>query len=371
MQSKPAGLSACRDLVERLDAPLVFEYLLQNGVICGETAADIRSEPTSAKVNLALLRHLEESRVCGARGLFVNALRQTGQHQLASLVDDGVRLRGSTNSDYLSKTRLKGQVCLLINVQAMKFAHDSDFTKVLLPETAEWISFDDIKCRIDALSDRLPQVHGEHIEDVSKNRRAKSWSCCLCSCFSWTRKRDTKSRKAKNGHPEHSSGKYIYEPSTDKQHANIQMAVIATPKNGKVAACKGFPEQLTSVATLRRLTDCLQQKATVVCETVADTSSDVFTGLVKYFEQTRSTLVLNVDRRDTDDCPGVAVVNICMQTSHIVNLERDYNSGALQRDLEDIIVSSGLLSKISATDVRLQTMISREELDTAEQELAT
>ena len=97
-QSKPAGLSACRDLVERLDAPLVFEYLLQNGVICGETAADIRSEPTSAKVNLALLRHLEESRVCGARGLFVNALRQTGQHQLASLVDDGVRLRRSTNS---------------------------------------------------------------------------------------------------------------------------------------------------------------------------------------------------------------------------------------------------------------------------------
>ena len=96
--SKPPCLSSCRDLVERLDATLVFEYLLQNGVIEEEESVAIRSETTLAKVNLALLRHLEESRVCGARGLFVNALRQTGQHQLASLLDDGVRLRVSTNS---------------------------------------------------------------------------------------------------------------------------------------------------------------------------------------------------------------------------------------------------------------------------------
>ena len=96
--SKSSCLSACRDLVERLDSTLVFEYLLQNGVIGVEESVAIRSESTLAKVNLALLRHLEESRVCGARSLFVNALRQTGQHQLASLLDDGVRLRVSTNS---------------------------------------------------------------------------------------------------------------------------------------------------------------------------------------------------------------------------------------------------------------------------------
>ena len=42
--SKPTCLSTCRDLVEKLDAPLVFEYLLQNGVICTETAAAICSE---------------------------------------------------------------------------------------------------------------------------------------------------------------------------------------------------------------------------------------------------------------------------------------------------------------------------------------
>lgn len=376
MLSKPACLSMCRDLVERLDASLVFEYLLQNGVICTETAAAIRSEPTCAKVNLSLLRHLEESCVCGARGLFVNALRQTGQHQLASLVDDGTRLRASTNSDYLNKTRLKGQVCLLISVDAMKFAHDSEVTKAALLETVEWISFDDIMCRIEALSNIVPQTPQTN-EEVSKNRRGKSWSCCLCSCFNWTRKHDTKPRKAKTSRAEskHSSGKYIYEQSTDKQYANIQMtqittnkAIITSHKNGKIATKEDFAEQTEK---LRTLAEYLQTKSTALYEIVADTSGDTFTRLVKYFEQTRGTLVLNVDHRDVDGCPGVAVINICMQPSHIADLERDYNSGALQRDLDEVIVASDLLGKISATAVRLQTKISRDELHVAEQELAT
>ena len=270
-----------------------------------------------------------------------------------------------------------GQVCLLISVDAMKFAHDSQVTKGTRPETVEWISFDDIACRIEALSNTAPQT----TEEVSKNRRTKSWSCCLCSCFSWTRKRDTKSRKAKTsrGDAKRPSEKYIYEPSTETQNVSIQMtqitnnkAVIATHTNGKIGTRNGgFAEQISSLEKLRALAECLQMKSTVVYETVADTSGETFTRLVKYFEQTRGTLLLNVERRDVDDCPGVAVVNICMQPSHIADLERDYNSGALQRDLDEVIVSSDLLGKISATAVRLHTKISPDELHIAEQELVT
>ena len=137
-----------------------------------------------------------------------------------------------------------GQVCLLISVDAMKFSHDSQVTKGTRPETVEWISFDDIACRIEALSNTAPQT----TEEVSKNRRTKSWSCCLCSCFSWTRKRDTKSRKAKTsrGDAKRPSEKYIYEPSTETQNVSIQMtqitnnkAVIATHTNGKIGTRNG------------------------------------------------------------------------------------------------------------------------------------
>ena len=266
----------------------------------------------------------------------------------------------------------------------MKFAPTSDVAKVELAEPVEWVSFDDIRCRIEALSGRLPPVQiaqkTEDTREVAKNRRAKSWSCCLCSCFSWSRKRDTKSRKGKDKNSrmesKEPSSKYICEPSADKQHASMQMVPLMT-NNSVVAASNGTVErrnscgQQTNVAKLRTMAEYLQQKSAVMYETVADTSSDTFTRLVKYFEQTRGTLVLNVDLRDVDGCPGVTVVNICMRPSHIVDLERDHNSGALQRDLENIIVNADLLSKIPATAVQLQTNIGREELSIAERELAT
>ena len=272
-----------------------------------------------------------------------------------------------------------------ISVRAMKFPPTSDVAKVELAEPVEWVSFDDIRCRIEALSGRLPPVqisqNTESTREVAKNRRAKSWSCCLCSCFSWSRKRDTKSRqgKDKNGRSESKepSSKYICEPSADKQHVRMQMVplmttnAVITPSNNGTVESRDSCGQQTNVAKLRTMAEYLQQKSAIVYETVAYTTSDTFTRLVKYFEQTRGTLVLNVDLRDVDGSPGVAVVNICMRPSHIVDLERDHNSGALQRDLENIIVNAYLLSKIPATAVQLQTNISREELGIADRELAT
>lgn len=57
----------------------------------------IKNEKSDAKVNIALLRHLESSGKT-ALNLFVNALRQTGQHNLASLLDDSQRIKALSGS---------------------------------------------------------------------------------------------------------------------------------------------------------------------------------------------------------------------------------------------------------------------------------
>lgn len=91
------SLSSRRELVEQLDAEPLFGYLLQNGVVDAGTIADIQHEKTSAKVNLALLRKVETSGKM-AESLFVNALRQSGQLHLASLLDDSTRLKKLSGS---------------------------------------------------------------------------------------------------------------------------------------------------------------------------------------------------------------------------------------------------------------------------------
>ncbi len=49
------------------------------------------------QVNLALLKHLETNGK-SALTLFVNALRQTGQHHLASLLDETARIKALSGS---------------------------------------------------------------------------------------------------------------------------------------------------------------------------------------------------------------------------------------------------------------------------------
>ncbi len=90
-------LSSRRELVEQLDSEPLFDYLVQNGVLERPTVDEIKNEKSAAKINIALLNHLEGSGK-SALNLFINALRQTGQHHLASLLDEGARIKALTGS---------------------------------------------------------------------------------------------------------------------------------------------------------------------------------------------------------------------------------------------------------------------------------
>ena len=90
-------LSTRRELVEQLDSEPLFDYLVQNGVLDETGVDDIRNEKSEAQTNLALLKHLELQRPCSVN-LFINALRQTGQHQLANTLDNSKRINPAPGS---------------------------------------------------------------------------------------------------------------------------------------------------------------------------------------------------------------------------------------------------------------------------------
>ena len=94
---QPQQLSSRRELVELLDSEPLFDYLVRNGVLEKERAEAIQCESSPVKINLALLQHVEESGNT-AHNLLVNALRQSGQHYLANMLDEGTRIKALTGS---------------------------------------------------------------------------------------------------------------------------------------------------------------------------------------------------------------------------------------------------------------------------------
>ena len=93
----PQGLSSHRELVEQLDPELIYDYLRQNGVLEDHEVAEVRQERSPAKVNLSLLTKVEEHGK-SAEGLLIIALRQSGQHYLANLLDDTDRIKALSGS---------------------------------------------------------------------------------------------------------------------------------------------------------------------------------------------------------------------------------------------------------------------------------
>jgi len=85
---RPESLATRREAVELLscDAPLLY-YLVQNGVLSRLDSELIERETTSsARQNITLLRCVDRAGPAGL-SLLLNALRLTGQHQLANLLD--------------------------------------------------------------------------------------------------------------------------------------------------------------------------------------------------------------------------------------------------------------------------------------------
>jgi len=371
-------LSSRRELVEQLDSEPLFDYLMQNGVLERPLVEELKSEKSAVKVNLALLKHLENNGK-SAINLFINALRQTGQHHLANLLDDGVRIKALSGSGYLSKARHKGQVSLQIEVKALrldtttKIGGDDAKTDPNFPfimPSREWISLDDIKMRIAELSERMQIRSAADPEDVLMEENHKK-SSCICLCFSrlFSRKKDQSRGDIYSQTTPPVLGDNPAKAHTNGYKSGKGSSMQSTPSDSKIS-CKDYSSDKYksvnrhSLENLKNIAEIFQAKSDIVYSIVRDTSSASYSQLLKYFEQDRGVLVL-----DTNCQEGLVIVNICMKMEQLEQLRRDYGNGKLTKDVENCIVTDYLLSRVGAKGIKLNTDIDREEFDLAEQEL--
>ncbi|ELU15725.1 hypothetical protein CAPTEDRAFT_201143 [Capitella teleta] len=370
MQFPAQQLSSTRDLVELIDSEPLFGYLVQNGVLNKDSLESIQSEHTPAKVNQALLHQVELGGKT-AQNLLVNALRQSGQHYLANLLDEGTRIKALTGSGFLSKSRHKGQVSLNLKVQAMKLVPE------LVPAASplacrDWISLEDVQVQLASLSRPKPLSLQPLEIDDSETSEKKNNRCCICGCFarifasskppSNKYKVDSKrSNQAVQQLQQSHLGSYATSPVKHSQESVLyrefpSYASMRTPK-----------ENRNSIASLRNLANTIQEKSEQFYAILRDPTSATRDAMLKYFEQNRGVLILESSNATAAD--GVMVGAICMQLQQLQELKDYHGNGKLAQDLQSALVTDSLLEQVGATAVHLEVDVSNEEFELAEQEL--
>ncbi|XP_014785511.1 uncharacterized protein LOC106880179 [Octopus bimaculoides] len=468
-------LSNREDLIENLDSEPVFDYLLQHGVISKETYNDINEEKDMPLRNQALLQHLEGLHSSNAMALFINALRQSGQLDLASSLDYTKRIKPVHGTGYLQRDRYKGQVAIRIQVEAVK---------ALVPkmELLDRVSVEDLSsstgthsveisfspsrrrhCSYENMTLLESPEEGANIQphlikeyayshedddDIIKPKRC--WCICFPSLF--RRKKDPKQKKHNvpnrrdrtqqvtppdisrytnvvtsspstriKWHEERASlnGKYYLNRKSSKSHRNenpnitdivhyknsLNESHYSSPESlksrhsGNSVLIQGYRRDSNSIASSKNSMfpgpspakqgmfmsleqgrsisrkvelaeewrgdgEVLDEKAHRFYVLFDSAGNSHYTNLIKYFEQDRGTLVMSALRRDT-----LVVMNICMTKDQLKQLQSDYSTGKLTRDIEQRLVNMQVLNAVDAKELRLSTIIDDSEFSQAEEEL--
>ncbi|XP_023931977.1 uncharacterized protein LOC106162832 isoform X1 [Lingula anatina] len=364
-------LTSQRELVEKLDSEPLFEYLVQNGVLEKGVVDEIKKEKSAAKVNLALLRHLENS-TPKEFGLFMNGLRQTGQHELANLLDDGKRIRPSGSPDFMGKGRQKGQVSLKILVNGVKI--DPSKEPGLSCSKREWLHLEDIKPESKPLP-RTRSIELMEIQDIREDQKSvkKKSSKCLCFCFMRSFTKGSKKERKRtesysayvvgngNNHSVPPGGQKDKTGNEGKNGAHPDTDGAITNGNGQITNRNQPPKTVDPA-----LKKVFENKSELFYKEVQEASCQTHVDFVKYLEQMRGILFMQINT-DSD----LSVICICMKLSQLTQLRQDWRNGNLLKDVESCLVNDTILQVIGAKGLKLQVELQEEELNFAEQELST
>ncbi|XP_060566546.1 uncharacterized protein LOC132725431 [Ruditapes philippinarum] len=93
--------------------------------------------------------------------------------------------------------------------------------------------------------------------------------------------------------------------------------------------------------------------------------SNIQSRIVRYFEQERSTLVLQISVSDK-----MAVCTICMTTKEVRKLREDYEMGVLHDELVQCVDPQNVVDKLECCAIHLRTVIDDEDFALSYQELS-
>lgn len=396
-------LSGRRELVNLLDAEPLLDYLVQNGVLDGVEKEEVLKEEENTKQNLLLLK-LVETRPNGVK-LFTNVMRQTGQHYLANLVDDGIRIKALSGSGYLSKSRHKGQVELKIRVKSMKLQQPI-FKTVSELLHKDWISLEDIQTRLSSIKkfqsqsqrssmvDRIPSQRCSYTEPAAAAQPAametdedsEERGCCFCCCCCCAPRKSKSSKKAVAPEPND-----LGEPVLTADNSNVNATpvgdvavvgpgnvIVTCQPQRKLSACQDIrltyirngngslkQKRDDSVENLRNVANNIQEKCLDLYAALSDTSAPVHVNLLRYLEQERGILSLSTNSGDF-----LEILCICTKPDHITQLQADNLSGRLTAELERILTAPEVLQPLGILGVKLEIEVNEDDLEVAGQELA-
>lgn len=182
---------------------------------------------------------------------------------------------------------------------------------------------------------------------------------------------------------------HLTEKNTVKLKNNLNE--VRTKQNGSVAQCVKNKTEPPIIIITKPEEDMTDTDSALPCEDDLDLSDSSETmvwksdglvydghveklfssldvtvrdGIVKYFEQDRGSLVLQIQCEQSLD-----IYNICMSQEQVENLQGDYKSGKLLKDLEDIILTQDYIHKMHFLDMRMKVVIKEEEFQLAIQDM--
>ncbi|XP_076472530.1 uncharacterized protein LOC143301947 isoform X2 [Babylonia areolata] len=420
-------LSGRRDLVEGLDAEAILDYLSQHGVLDTPTLQSLRSSPAVTQRNAALLQHVEREGHT-AVALFINALRQSGQLHLASSLDNTQRILPVSQGDYFEKQRHKGEVTIIIKVQALLIVVPErdcegdviDHTMLAAPNRAGLHqSYDNMLTMEDD-----PHVITDTADDEEETGKKKS---LFCFCFpSRARKQRDRERRYGEQHDSKSPNRHkhgsresngawssgVTSPQHSSQQGEPADAALSradsrhnsrSPQRGGgegKGGRGGGPDKENSDPVImeynkrmelvrlkaqtqrgNRTRTTSQSSAVVMCEKWKSGGQyfrrkvallcqqfefDLQTYIIKYMEQDRGTLVLSV----WTDQVAMFLSNICMTKQQVRQLHKDYSSGTLKERFDALLRSNQCLQKLDIRDMDLHIVIDDDQFQQALRELA-
>ena len=185
------------------------------------------------------------------------------------------------------------------------------------------------------------------VEIVSPVNKKKSKKCCLLACFGFRRKK--KQMKMKNN-KENNNG-------IQKQEEMVALNSLSVSYQTDEIDSDGKDSSGIHVSAERQL-----------CDLLRDANSTAHTRLLQYLEQKRGILVLDMDVLN-DDILLVSV--ICVRQSQALQLSDDCDSGKLLTDISNCLLLDEVLEQCCLTDVQLQVVVDKCQIDQASRELCT
>jgi ribosomal protein L24 len=88
--------------------------------------------------------------------------------------------------------------------------------------------------------------------------------------------------------------------------------------------------------------------------------------IIKYFEQDRGTLVLDV----ISDCSCILVSNICMMRTQVKSLQQEIADDSLLNKFQDMFFSKVDITEFDIQGVKLRIVLDEQELNTVLSELS-